>query len=106
MAPDMNPRKRYPVMENTKMKKRKTMHNVRDFNIKDKDDIPLSKLRRKEISMKSEQIEVKTVMENILPGSVTRNNQVSALKRKTGSELYEEVLEKNGREQKIIVCSK
>ena len=106
MPPDMNPQKRYPVMENTKMKKRKTMHNVQDFNIEDEDDIPLSKLRWKEISMKSEQIEVKTMAENILPGSVTRNNQVSALKRKTGSELYEDVLEKNGREQKIIVCSK
>ena len=44
MPPDMNLRKRYPVMENTKMKKRKTMHNVQDFNIKDEDDIPLSKL--------------------------------------------------------------
>ena len=45
-------------------------------------------------------------MENILSGYVTRNSQVSALKRKTGSALYEDVLEKNGREQKIIVCSK
>ena len=95
MSPDMNPQKRYPVMENTKIKKRKTMHNVQDFNIKDKDDILLLKLQRKEISRKSEPIEVKTATENILPGSVTRNSQVSALKRKTGSELYEDVLEKN-----------
>ena len=95
MPPDMNPQKRYPVMENTKIKKRKTMHNVQDFNIKDKDDILLLKLQRKEISRKSEPIEVKTTTENILPGSVTRNSQVSALKRKTGSELYEDVLEKN-----------
>ena len=106
MPPDMNPRKRYPVMEDTKMKKRKTTHNVRDFNVEDEDDIPLSKLQQKEISTRSEQIEVKTMTENILPGSVTRNNQVSALKRKTGSKLYEDVLEKNGREQKIIVWSK
>ena len=28
MVPDMNPRKRYPVIENTKVKKRKTTHNV------------------------------------------------------------------------------
>ena len=55
---------------------------------------------------KSEKIEVKTVTENILPESVKRNSQVSASKRKTGSELYEDISEKNGREQKIIVCSK
>ena len=149
MPPDMNPQKRYPVMENAKIKKRKTMHNVQDFNIEDKDDIHLSKLRWKEVSRteyshqeilrgkneaqesklveyedrqtvrdklethktvsfnsKSEKIEVKTVTEDILPGSVKRNSQVSALKRKTGSELYEDVSEKNGREQKVIVCSK
>ena len=41
MLPDMNPQKKYQVMENTKIKKRKTMHNVQDFNIEDKDDIPL-----------------------------------------------------------------
>ena len=55
---------------------------------------------------KSEKIEVKTVTENILSGSVKRNSQVSVLKRKTHSELYEDISEKNGREQKIIACSK
>ena len=50
MPPDMNPQKRYPVMENTKIKKRKTMHNVQDFNVEDEDGIPLSKLRWKEVS--------------------------------------------------------
>ena len=44
MPPDMNSQKRYPVMENTKIKKRKTTHNVQDFNIEDEDDISLLKL--------------------------------------------------------------
>ena len=46
MPPNMNPRMRYPVMENTKIKKRKTVHNIEEMNVEDEDDIPLSKLRR------------------------------------------------------------
>ena len=46
MPPNMNPRMRYPVMENTKIKKRKTVHNIEEMNVEDEDDIPLSKLRQ------------------------------------------------------------
>ena len=46
MPPNMNPQMRYPVMENTKIKKWKTVHNIEEMNVEVEDDIPLSKLRR------------------------------------------------------------
>ena len=51
MPPYMNPKPRYPVMENTKIKRKKAIYNIHDFNAEDEDDIPLSKLRQKENRM-------------------------------------------------------
>ena len=48
IPPNINPKLRYPVMENTKIKKKKALYNIQDFNAEDEDDVPLSKLRRKE----------------------------------------------------------
>ena len=44
IRPGMDPRQKYPIMENTKLKKQ---HDIQDINCENEDDVPLAKLRRK-----------------------------------------------------------